>query len=90
MITKCYARQENILICNYKEGILSMKPITHISIFYNEVNTLNGKPRIIRAYNTFTVVLINRTKWLEYITEEIESAGRYGRKLYCVVFREFY
>ncbi|CAG2233820.1 unnamed protein product [Mytilus edulis] len=35
------------------ETTTEKNPVTLVSTFYNAINTLNGKPRVIGAYNTF-------------------------------------
>jgi hypothetical protein len=47
-----YARQgQNMFWCFRDHN--RQKPVTLVSTFYSATNTLNGKPRIICAYNTF-------------------------------------
>jgi hypothetical protein len=47
-----YARQGQNMLCCFRDHN-RQKPVTLVSTFYNATNTLNGKPRIICAYNTF-------------------------------------
>ena len=47
-----YARQGQNMLCCFRDHN-RQKPVTLVSTFYNATNTLNGKPRIICANNTF-------------------------------------
>jgi formylmethanofuran dehydrogenase subunit B len=47
-----YARQEQNMLCCFRDHN-RQKPVILVYTFYNATNTLNGKPRIICAYNTF-------------------------------------
>ena len=49
-----YARQEQNILCCFRDHN-GQKPVTLVSIFYSATNTLNGKSRIICAYNTFMI-----------------------------------
>jgi hypothetical protein len=47
-----YALQGQNMLCCFRDHN-RQKLVTLVSTFYNATNTLNGKPRIICAYNTF-------------------------------------
>ncbi|XP_052105918.1 piggyBac transposable element-derived protein 4-like [Mytilus californianus] len=47
-----YARQRQIMLCCFRDHNRK-NPVTLVSTYYNAIDTLNGKPRIIGAYNTF-------------------------------------
>lgn len=47
-----YTRQGQKLLCCFRDNN-RQKPVTLISTYYNAINTLNGRPRVIGGYNTF-------------------------------------
>ncbi|CAG2189437.1 unnamed protein product [Mytilus edulis] len=47
-----YSRQRQTMLCRFRDHNRK-KPVTLVSTFYNAINTINGKPRVIGAYNTF-------------------------------------
>ncbi|CAC5399705.1 unnamed protein product [Mytilus coruscus] len=48
-----YARQRQNMLCRFRDHNRKKKPVTLVSNYYNAIDTLNGKPRIIGAHNTF-------------------------------------